>query len=145
MGYKCPATLVCGSSYDFSDIIINTSAVTFYEDFNWGLTNFDDMFSSLFTVFIVINGNWKALVQMLSDSGSNVVAIIYCFVTYIVCKFFIIQLAVAVMLDNCSRLREKENPKKVVLTNSYMLKDGAQEKFEARSFEVIFCMRVYIV
>jgi len=128
-GYKCPVDLYCGSSYEFSDFIHDPSEDIFMKEFNWGLSNFDNIFEAFFTVFMIINGNWFNLVQMMSDAERNVIAILFCFFTYIVCKFFILQLAVAVMLENYTKIKKKENPKKFLINPNI----GKIEELEDKS------------
>lgn len=115
--YTCPADLTCGSTYVYSDQVTDRND-TYFREFNWGITNFDNIFQSLFTVFVIINGNWENLLQMLSDATNNLLPLIYFFITFIVCQFFIVQLAVAVMLENYVKIKERENPKKLYLTSS---------------------------
>jgi hypothetical protein len=80
-------------------------------------------------MFVIINGNWEDLLQMLSDASGNLPALIYFFMTYVICNLFIIQLAVAVMLDNFLKIKERENPKKAILSHAQVSKiEGHDEK-----------------
>jgi len=128
-GYKCPVNLYCGSSFEYADIVTHPSEDVFLKEFNWGLSNFDNIAQALFSVFILINGNWNNLIQMMSDANTNAIAIIFGFVTYIVCRFFIIQLAVAVMLENYTKIKKKENPKKYLINPQI----GKMEELEDKS------------
>lgn len=127
--FRCPANLTCGSSISFLDQITYSGGDTYLLDFNWGLTNFNDFPQALFTIFIIINGNWRYLLDMLSDATGNITTLIYFFVIYVICRLFLIQLAVAVMLDDFLKIKEKENPKKAILSHAQISKiEGHDDK-----------------
>ncbi len=131
--YKCPASDYCGSSFEVSAHITDSSDDIFLPNLNYGLTDFDNFGDALFSVFIIINGNWANIMQMISDADNNYVALIYLFLTYIICKFFIIQLGVAVMLDNFTKIKEKENPKKYLSVNQTTRLEELQSKPDLNS------------
>jgi len=124
----CSPGTYCGSSFEVKHFVLDSSDDTFLPNLNWGLTNFDHIAQALFSVFIIINGNWGNIMEMVSDADNNYIALIYLFFTFIVCKFFIIQLGVAVMLDNFSRIKEKENPKKYLSVNQTSRLEELQSK-----------------
>lgn len=107
--FHCPVNLYCGSNYDYPDIIKSElSQDVRHIDFNFGLTNFDTFPNALFSVFIINHGSWTNLLTNLADSKTMVLAVIYCTVNYLVCNIFVFQIAVAVMLDNFERKRNRK-------------------------------------
>ena len=107
-GYSCPDEYTCGSSYSYLSILGEeyVKKDVYLPEFNYGYTTFDNVLRSLFTVFIVNEGNWKNMLEMLSDGYDNIIGLIYLTITYFICNFFILQIAVAVMSENFSRLKD---------------------------------------
>jgi len=134
----CSPGTYCGSSFEVKQFVLDSSDDTFLPNLNWGLTNFDHIAQALFSVFIIINGNWGNIMEMVSDADNNYIALIYLFFTFIVCKFFIIQLGVAVMLENFSKIKEKENPKKYLSVNQTSRLEELQSKPDLGSEVISF-------
>jgi len=73
------------------------------QELNWGITNFDNIFSALLTIFqcITLEG-WTQIMYMIQDAYSYYFAAIYFSLCIIICSYFLLNLTVAVMLDNFS-------------------------------------------
>jgi Ion transport protein. len=142
-GLHCTGNTTCGSNFKYSDMLEgDLNRDTYYEEFNYGLTTFDNIFLSLFTVFIINNGNWRYLTLMLSDASDNWVTLIYCSLTYIICNFFILQIAVAVMLDEFSK--NNDNMKSKASLATLMLKgDRIDDKTSLTSPDVEFFFSLF--
>ncbi len=96
-------------------------------EFNYGYTNYDTIFYSLFSIFMVSDGNWEVMWENMSDASGEVGALFFFAVVFITYNFFILRLAVAVMLDLYIKLKEKENKKKYAITAEMLKSENIDE------------------
>ena len=111
---SCPSGLTCGSLLEAEDkdgysISGSVYRDTHIEDLNWGMTTFDNVPRAFITVFQTISGEgWTGIMDMYNDAYLPILTTLYFVSCVIICSFFIINLTVAVMLDNYSQ-QEKQN------------------------------------
>lgn len=70
------------------------------KEFNYGITNFDNLGSAYLTIFqcTTLEG-WADIMNMIKDSYNQFTTIIFFISCVIICSYFLINLTVAVMLD----------------------------------------------
>lgn len=113
--YQCPAGSYCGSLYE-TRLEVNGSFVDFelsdevkanlnrdslLKELNFGVTNFDTVMSSYLTIFqcTTLEG-WFAVMKLMQDGYSFLFASIFFMLLVIICSYFLLNLTVAIMLDN---------------------------------------------
>ena len=86
--------------YFLSEIYNYKNQINF-EEFNYGLTTFNNIGSSLLTVFQVLTGNgWNNIMFLLMDGYNFYISLIYFVLCICVNYYFIIKLTLAVLLYN---------------------------------------------
>ena len=107
-------TVACGSLYEAYDeglnITVPLSRDSSVESLNWGITNFDNIGSAFLTIFqcITLEG-WTDVMYMIEDAYSVWVAALYFCLCIVVCSYFLMNLTVAVMLDEFQNLNKKND------------------------------------
>jgi hypothetical protein len=103
-GYHTCA-VACGSLYDYNKTVlynvIDFGRDSYFANFNWGITNFDYIWTAFLTIFecTTIDG-WTTLLYMIGDSYSYAFSAIFFSLCIIICNYFILNLTVAVMLQH---------------------------------------------
>lgn len=78
---------------------------TFFEEFNYGVTNFDNFGSAYLTIFqcTTLEG-WTKIKRLLNDGfGVSTSSIFFC-LCVLICNYFLLNLTIAVMLDKFKKL-----------------------------------------
>ena len=70
-------------------------------ELNFGITNFDNFASSYLTIFqCTTKEGWTRVMTIIQDGYSFAAACIFFICFIIICSYFLLNLTVAVMLDN---------------------------------------------
>ena len=104
----CPAVdgvvSYCNSRYVAFDAGYQLSADTLAKDteiyaLNYGITNFDNFFTALLTIFqcITMEG-WTKIMNIYEDASNALFVSIYFISCVVICSFFLLNLTIAVML-----------------------------------------------
>ena len=108
--YQCGEAYPCGSLYSAYDEGLLSPATDFKADvqvsyLNYGVTNFDNIGFAVLTIFqcSTLQG-WTDIMYLMQDAYSSWFASLYFPLVIIICSFFIMNLTVAVMLENFSRI-----------------------------------------
>ena len=90
-----------GKSTKYDLKVDNLYRDTFTRELNFGITNFDSIGNSFLTIFqcTTLEG-WSRIMMMIQDSYSIFTSSIFFIVLVIICSYFLLNLTVAVMLDN---------------------------------------------
>ena len=66
---------------------------------NYGLTNFDNIFNALLTIFqcITMEG-WTKIMNIYEDAANRTFVVFYYISCVVICSFFLLNLTIAVML-----------------------------------------------
>ena len=75
---------------------------------NYGYTNFDNFGRAFLTIFqsITLEG-WTDVLYLIGDAYNVYVSAIYFVLCIIICSYFLLNLTVAVMLENFGKLNKK--------------------------------------
>lgn len=100
----CPAGSFCNSRYVAFDAGYQLDANNLAEDteiyaLNYGITNFDNFFTALLTIFqcITMEG-WTKIMNIYEDASNALFVSIYFISCVVICSFFLLNLTIAVML-----------------------------------------------
>jgi hypothetical protein len=100
----CPAGSYCNSRYVAFDAGYQLNANKLAEDteiyaLNYGITNFDNFFTALLTIFqcITMEG-WTKIMNIYEDASNALFVSIYFISCVVICSFFLLNLTIAVML-----------------------------------------------
>ena len=82
---------------------------SYIKELNYGITNFDDIASSYLTIFqcTTLEG-WTKIMEMMQDGYSLFFSTIFFMALVIICSYFLLNLTVAVMLDNFKQLNDSQ-------------------------------------
>lgn len=122
--HQCKANTYCGSLYETflpnekgvkvqyelsPKVKANLNRDSVIKELNYGITSFDTIGSSYLTVFqcTTLEG-WSDIMEMIQDSYSIVTSSLFFLTLVIVCSYFLLNLTVAVMLDNFKRLNKDQ-------------------------------------
>ena len=115
--YSCPAGTTCGSlieAYDSGKYFIQPG-LDLYADpsteaFLYGYTTFDNFPLAFLTIFqsVTLEG-WTTVLYFIGDAYNIYVSAIYFVFCIIICSYFLLNLTVAVMLENFSSLNKSED------------------------------------
>jgi len=69
-------------------------------ELNWGITNFDNIFSAFLTIFqcITMEG-WTVIMYIYMDAYNRLIVIFYYVCCVVVCSLFLLNMTIAVMLN----------------------------------------------
>ncbi len=119
----------CGSNFDalgnsrFGHSLDNDPDI-YNNDFNWGLTNFDNFGMSLITIFQVITAEgWSYIMYFLMDSAGKSTAALFFVSLMLLGSVFTLQLLLAVLADNFNS----------VSFDMYQLNDDHLEELKSQS------------
>ena len=111
----CPVGY-CGSLHDYQNFTKDANITIFRDtmnepDLNYGITNFDNIFSAFLTIFqcITLEG-WTNVMYIYMDVANQAFVIIYFVLCVIINSFFLLNLTIAVMLTEYAEI-EEENDK----------------------------------
>lgn len=105
--YECPGNYTCGNPQNLMNL--NNENISDDATINYGITNFDNLGSSLLSVFqIVTTVNWVQLMLDLMDADIPVIGAFYCFLIIILCSFFLMNLILAVIIQTFTKIRKRE-------------------------------------
>ena len=77
---------------------------------NYGITNFDTIFSGLFTIFQMVTlEGWSEIMYNLMDCSTPWLAVFMCVSLVILCSFFMLNVILAVIVDSMADDGELEN------------------------------------
>lgn len=100
----CPTGSFCNSRYVAFDAGYKLDANKLAEDteiyaLNYGITNFDNFFTALLTIFqcITMEG-WTKIMNIYEDASNALFVSIYFISCVVICSFFLLNLTIAVML-----------------------------------------------
>ena len=104
---------LCLSSFEFHSKKHYFMSKAYYWDdeinneyFNYGLSDFDNIFKSFFVVFLVITGEgWAKVMYLMIDGYNYITSIIYFLICVITNYFFMLKLTIAVLLYNFEKSR----------------------------------------
>ena len=95
------------------------------DDLNYGLVSFDNVIIAMLTIFqCVTMEGWTKMMYYYSDAYFPVLTHIYFISLVIICSFFIINLTVAILLDNYAESEHQNNEN---LTNTVELIDAGKQ------------------
>ena len=114
--HQCAPGAYCGSLFETSlpgpdgvkidyylkdEVRNNLWRDSMIKELNYGITNFDTIASSYLTIFqcTTLEG-WTKIMQMMQDGYSLFFSTMFFIALVIVCSYFLLNLTVAVMLDN---------------------------------------------
>jgi succinate dehydrogenase/fumarate reductase cytochrome b subunit len=118
--HMCP--VACGSLYDMilpdeNGVMqdygplaegINIDRDTMYPEFNYGLTNFDNIGFAYLTVFQVVTlEGWVKIMEIYNDGDSLILSTIFFVLCVLICSHFLLNLTIAVMLDNFKQINQQ--------------------------------------
>ena len=102
MKFKRNKNYFISDAYDFKNELN-------YEEFNYGLTTFNNIFWSLLTVFQVLTcEGWNNIMYLLIDSYNYYGPIIYFVLNIVINYYFMINLIVAVLIYNYRKVRRND-------------------------------------
>jgi len=85
---------------------------TFISNLNYGLTNFDNIFTSFLSVFQCTSlEGWSQIMIHIQDGYSMIASSIFFVILVIMCSYLLINLTVAVMHDNFLYLNQEKTDK----------------------------------
>lgn len=109
--HKCE--VICGSLYDAFDKGFNITVPLDWDsktqELNYGITNFDNFLTSFLSIFQVSTlEGWTDIMFMIQDAYNWYVSALYFIFCIIICNYFILNLNVAVMLENFENIHEDD-------------------------------------
>lgn len=98
--FECPAGNTCGNPEDHG-LPRSVDDVGSNDNINFGITNFDNIFSAMLTIFQLITlEGWASMMYNLQDAMMPFVpAIYFCFLV-VLGSFFLLNLILAVIMDS---------------------------------------------
>jgi hypothetical protein len=117
--YMCPKEYTCASpthtssldkpfelSYNYTAPLMLTEDVSNDELIVYNIANFNVLFWSMETIFVMITlEGWSSLMYNLSDASMSYMAVIYCILLVVIGSFFLLNVILAVIMEAF----EKEN------------------------------------
>jgi hypothetical protein len=111
---ECPVGSWCGSLLDRSKEFGDVNATDIYRDsadeyLNYGITNFDNIFSAFLVIFQIITmEGWTQIMYIYMDAYEPAMVKFYFISCVIVCSFFLLNLTIAVMLMEYEQLDKSD-------------------------------------
>ena len=107
--HQCDDGEFCRNFYDVYDTCENHCGLTEDdleqgEKVNFGITHFDNIASAFLTIFqcTTLEG-WTKIMYIMADGFNGVLAAMYFCLLIIMCSYFVMNLTIAVMLENLSK------------------------------------------
>ena len=130
-GWRCPPGETCGSSFDLfghprflsRDVM---TADLYRSEFNYGFTNFDDIFAAFLTIFqcITMEG-WTPIMYMVSDALNKPASVTYFFALTLIGGILLINLILAVIYEQFEQLQREGEAKALAEAFEAMDVDGS--------------------
>ena len=103
---------------------------------NYGITNFDNLGTSLLTVFQMITSEtWYQQLINLMDVDFPVIGVLYCFLVIIVGQFFLLNLILAVIIQAFMKSHEKKLQEDIKQLEELNEVDSSQEELEEEEYD----------
>lgn len=84
-GYVCPQEFYCGNIEDYPEIPLENEKIYNKVYLNYGVTNYDNLASSMLTVFQMITSeSWYFQIVNLMDADFPFLGALYCFAVIII-------------------------------------------------------------
>ena len=85
-----------------------------FQELNYGITNFDNLGSAYLTIFqcTTLEG-WSHIMNIIKEGYNEFTTIIFFISCVIICSYFLINLTVAVMLDQFKALNAENSEKQL--------------------------------
>eukprot|EP00347_Sterkiella_histriomuscorum_P011811 403371009 len=125
--FACPSEYYCGNPQDFNIDLMYENLDKNVNN-NYGITTFDNLGSSLLTVFqIVTTDGWTPIMLNLMDSEIPFLAALYCILLVIVASFFLMNLILAVIIQAFIKIQRAELEQEIL---SYLEIEPDKEQIE---------------
>lgn len=107
--FICPDNYYCGNNDEHPNISLATDNITNRAYIMYGVTNFDNVFTSLLSVFQIINSdNWHVQLQNLMDVDISIFGALYCVLIIVVGQFFLMNLILAVIIFSFIKTQKRD-------------------------------------
>ena len=107
--FECPPDLYCGNVDMYPELHLEDEKIYDRLYLNFGVTNFDNLGTSLLTVFQMITSEtWYTQIQLASDLDLPILGAVYSFAVIIVGQFFLLNLILAIMIEAFKKSHQKQ-------------------------------------
>ncbi|CDW81684.1 voltage-gated ion channel superfamily [Stylonychia lemnae] len=113
-GYQCPDNLYCGSPLDVG-ISLDDDGVYYDKKIQFGISSFDNFGQAVLGVFqIITKDQWTELMYNLQDGSNSIFARIYCSTIIVLGSYFLLNLILAVIMSNFTRIYQIDQEKELI-------------------------------
>ena len=107
--YYCPSPEYCGNNDEYPQINIAQDNIINLNYINYGITNFDNLGTSLLSVFQIINSDtWYQQLINVQDVDIPIYGTIYCVLMIVIGQFFLMNLILAVIIFSFIKTQKHE-------------------------------------
>jgi hypothetical protein len=111
--FSCPADRYCGNPNDYPGTELDIATDLQY--LNYGIANFDNMGSSILTVYLMIGESWSHYMFNLMDVDFETMGALFSMFLIIIGSFFLMNLILAAIIQAFIKVQKEELARKISL------------------------------